>query len=212
MAEHRPTVWAAVKAIVVRQPWASLIALGHKTIETRPGPPNGPMRPEGVRGLPGCRIEQGERIAIVAGASKAGVDEVGMEPWVPLMSADGSWTLAEPVALGAVIATVAVEAALPIIREADRGAGAVPDGMLTISRPGHPIPTLLRFSWSLNAWTHEPTLYAGRFGLSPEIPFGDFTPGRWGWLLANVHRTEFVPCKGRQGVFELPADVAERLL
>lgn len=59
-----------MKAIVVRQPWATLIALGVKTIETRPAPPNGPMRPDGVRGLPGCTLERGERIAIVAGAQK----------------------------------------------------------------------------------------------------------------------------------------------
>ena len=47
---------------MVRQPWATLIALGVKQIETRPFPPNGPMRPEGVRGLPGCSLERGERI------------------------------------------------------------------------------------------------------------------------------------------------------
>jgi len=55
-----------MKAIVVRQPWATLIALGIKTIETRPGPPNGPMRPDGVRGLPGLALERGERRARIA--------------------------------------------------------------------------------------------------------------------------------------------------
>lgn len=48
-----------MKALVVRQPWATLIALGIKTVETRPWPPNGPMRPDGVRGLPGLAVERG---------------------------------------------------------------------------------------------------------------------------------------------------------
>lgn len=194
-----------MKAIVVRQPWASLIALGHKTIETRPGPPNGPMRPEGVRGLPGCRIEQGERIAIVAGASKAGVDEAGMEPWEPLMSADGSWTLAEPIALGAVVSTVAVADAVQVMQSGSaRGRSylwhAPDDGPMAHQQGG----LWLIGSGPVNQG--RPTLVA------EEEPLGDFTPGRWGWLLTDIHRTEPIPCKGRQGVFELPADVAERLL
>lgn len=47
-----------MRALVVRQPRATLIALRQKTIETRPAPPSGPMRPDGVRGLPGCSLER----------------------------------------------------------------------------------------------------------------------------------------------------------
>lgn len=64
-----------MRALVVRQPRATLIALRQKTIETRPAPPSGPMRPDGVRGLPGCSLERGERIAIVAGASAPKYDD-----------------------------------------------------------------------------------------------------------------------------------------
>ena len=66
-----------MRALVVRQPRATLIALRQKTIETRPAPPSGPMRPDGVRGLPGCSLERGERIAIVAGASAPKYDDHG---------------------------------------------------------------------------------------------------------------------------------------
>lgn len=79
--------------------------------------------------------------------------------------------------------------------------------------------------------------------ISDQLPLGDFTPGRWGWLLGDpqppttwrcgrglpedrcryYHQgdddehgcrrvpSDPIPVKGRQGVFELPADVAEVL-
>ena len=50
--------------ITVYQPYASLIMAGVKTWETRGLPPNGDMRPEGVRGLPGRRVNAGDRIGI----------------------------------------------------------------------------------------------------------------------------------------------------
>ena len=34
-----------------------------------------------------------------------------------------------------------------------------------------------------------------------EIPFGDFTPGRYAWELANVQRIEPIPMKGQQGLW-----------
>ena len=79
-----------MKAITVRQPWASMIAAGVKTIETRPAPPNGPMRPGGVRGLPGHRIDRGERIAIHAASDHTDLDRVwaaadsslGLRSWI----------------------------------------------------------------------------------------------------------------------------------
>ena len=39
--------------------------------------------------------------------------------------------------------------------------------------------------------------------LRRELPLGDYTPGRWGWLLTDVEQTRHVPVKGRQGVFQL---------
>jgi len=65
-----------MKALTVAQPWASLIVACVKSIETRPSPPNGAMRPDGVRGLPGLRIEPGDRIKAVVRASRC--------PWLGL--------------------------------------------------------------------------------------------------------------------------------
>jgi hypothetical protein len=44
-----------------------------------------------------------------------------------------------------------------------------------------------------------------------EIAFGDWTPGRYAWLLANVRPlAEPVPARGAQGLWhwEAPADLA----
>lgn len=43
--------------LTVDQPYASLIAAGVKRWVTQPSPPNGDMRPAGVRGLPGCSVK-----------------------------------------------------------------------------------------------------------------------------------------------------------
>ena len=200
-----------MKAIVVRQPWATLIALGIKTIETRPAPPNGPMRPDGVRGLPGLAVERGERIAILAGAAI----ERGFFPIANVHHLGGPVTSREwrfpnghhlpaidgvTFPLGAVVCTVTVDDALPIVAETGSHADEL---YLTIdgrnlarqqvtgdgSRPEH-----VRTTW-----------------LDDQLPFGDFTPGRWGWMLTDPQPCDPIPCKGKQGVFRLPDDVAERV-
>lgn len=47
---------------------------------------------------------------------------------------------------------------------------------------------------------------------SAELAFGDFTPGRWMWFLRNTEllRTP-VPCRGRQRLWNVPADIEQRL-
>ncbi len=40
---------------------------------------------------------------------------------------------------------------------------------------------------------------------SDEAAFGDFRPGRWGWLLANPSGLPLpIPCKGQLGLFDVP--------
>lgn len=197
-----------MSAITVHQPWAALIAHGHKTIETRPAPPNGPMRPAGVRGLPGLAIERGQRIAIHAAATpNFGVGrEVG--EWRVGSTAAGTVLATRPdvhgqrfghvLAYGAVVATAVVADALPVFHIAQCVAGDAwwpnlqvngPD-ILSYSGEGHDLPS----------------------HLDDERPLGDYTPGRWGWLLADVEPLAVpVPCRGRQGVWALPADVAEEV-
>ena len=193
-----------MKAIVVRQPWATLIALGVKTIETRPFPPNGSMRPEGVRGLPGCSLGRGERIAIVAGKQRleqatVGAFDVqradymghGEERWV-------AWRWETPgqsvtatgydLPLGAVVCTVTVEDALPIFH-----VGAVLDW----AEAGWEIPNPRFTINGLDVLSHAVGNSFARF--DDQRPLGDFTPGRWGWLLSDPQPCDPIPVQGTSG-------------
>lgn len=212
-----------VKAIVVRQPWATLIALGVKSIETRPGPPNGPMRPDGVRGLPGRTLERGERIAVVAGAAHGLPDYSKIGPYVYQRIVATERTPAHGALytpqgydidcpLGAVVCTVQVADALPIVAPMTDP----PHDHLVPSADGHLIhwaftPRAGQHLWSARSrhpMLNDRTVLGGVSDhLDPQLPLGDFTPGRWGWMLTDPQPCEPVPCKGRQGVFELPDDV-----
>ena len=79
--------------ITVYQPHASLIMAGVKTWETRGNPPHGDMRPEGVRGLPGRRVNAGDRVAIHAAAKPVRTlpTEMITSAWMP-GSFDQPWS------------------------------------------------------------------------------------------------------------------------
>lgn len=47
---------------------------------------------------------------------------------------------------------------------------------------------------------------------SPEQTFGDYGPGRWAWLLADIVQIEVpIQCRGFQGLFPLPRDVEDQV-
>ena len=206
-----------MKAIVIRQPWATLVMLGVKTIETRGFPPNGPMRPDGVRGLPGLAIERGERIAIVAGA-KAPEQGLRLGAAGPIVTAeylvDGGLLLelcneqSWPLPLGSVLGTVRVDDALPVL----------PCPPYQPATDWHRCSTRRRWQGSCDcrppehemryrewlAANRPPLSFIGLGGLDggpwlverdrgdwqghpihDQLPLGDFTEGRWGWLLSD---------------------------
>lgn len=231
-----------MKALTVAQPWASLIAHGAKTIETRPSPPNGPMRPDGVRGLPGAALERGERIAIHAAVSAPTpalfpphgrmTSDLVIGRWAdPVRHLDdcecldpeeGSWSdacwalndfdpavlrdegahgwsLAFYMPLGAVVCTAVVSDALPII-----------DWSLGWTGPGDTPRAAIRAWDSATIRLIDEAVPIDQV-LDDQAPLGDFSPGRWGWLLTDIRRCDPVPCKGRQGVWRLPDDIAAGL-
>lgn len=192
-----------MKAVVLHQPYATLVALGVKTIETRPSPPNGPMRPDGVRGLPGLAIEPGERIAIVAGMQKADVDKVGMAPYAPLMDPDRPGMLRLPLAFGAVVCTVVVTEALPM--------EPCPPYSSSFDDRWEPEPPSVLYLGGLDGGPWAFIDGDGPISFVGHLPYGDFAPGRWGWLLTDVEPCAPIPCKGKQGVFELPPEISEAL-
>ena len=204
-----------MKAIVLHQPYASLVIAGVKEWETRPSPPNGSMRPEGVRGLPGLGIEPGERVAIVAGAKPPEGGRLG--DWDVVRHADdgmhwphtetwlncGDWYTyrrprwrglvhdVTPLPLGAVLGTVEVVEALPMVAETgDNGA----EVHLTVDGRDLAVQRVLGDpGYALNVTTEW---------ITDQLPLGDWAPGRWAWRLANPEPLPSpVPCKGKQGVF-----------
>lgn len=47
---------------------------------------------------------------------------------------------------------------------------------------------------------------------SPEYDFGDYTPGRFAWMLAQVRVLhEPIPCRGYQQLWDVPADVLAQI-
>lgn len=138
-------------ALTLHEPWATLIALGHKTIETR----SWPTRYRGP-------------IAIHAGKNEKFVRE-----WEYLWydANDGIPGLAPPPPaswpFGQIVAVADLIACLP-------------------------------------AETMKPS--------AKDRAFGNFSPGRWGWQLANVRQVlPGIPARGFQMLWELPAEVAAEI-
>lgn len=182
-----------MKMLTLHQPWASLIACGVKTIETRSWPTSyrGPL-------------------AIHAGKAQPGsFERVG--DWVTSMWGDGSWSMVErpsgsldPVRcvelpLGAVVAVADLVDVLPIelvLPKADRA-------------PGVPAMSSGHDKITTHPMTEELYRFKGGDGLdvTDQRPFGDFTPGRFAWLLDNVRAVEPVPAKGHQGLRDIDPNI-----
>lgn len=205
-----------MNVISLHQPYASLIMAGVKTWETRGNPPNGDMRPEGVRGLPGRRINAGDRVAIHAAKRWApgwvrwynpdrkdadlaltdALEEIGVE----FGESDGYW-YPNPRSLptGVILGSVRVDGAIPI---------------RTHLHNPH-LPKL--YDWC--AWVcHETDIDKLTYeidgcydeDISDQLPFGNWTPGGWAWELADPQPLDQpIPVKGKQGVWEWKEDTRD---
>lgn len=211
-----------VKAVVVYQPWATLIALEVKRVETRPLPPGGFPRPDGVRQYPGLSVEPGERIAIVAAATPWSYYDTAKMPGAPVaweaLAVAVGWTeggrdlwsavrggggVRHLTVLGSIVCTSVLAEALPVV-----------EGLVD-SRPAWTDRWIARPSLGgLAVWTREPPRIVPR-RIDSESPLGSYEPGRWGWSLESTHRLLLpVPCgradgiRNSQGIFRLPPNVA----
>lgn len=189
-----------MKALTIRQPWASLIAAGVKTIETR----SWSTRYRGP-------------LAIHAGKHKPGDGELGgwcydERPWLdgcgwiaPIMERD-SYTgdpipefFGNKMPLGAVVATCTLADVVLI----GYGYPAIHDHQAdTFGQLDHPRDPL-----GLWLCTHDDLDgYGESRCVEDQRPFGDFTPGRYAWLLTDVAPlAEPIPAKGRQGLWDWEA-------
>lgn len=195
-----------MKALTVRQPWASLIALGVKTIETRSW-----RAPKALIG---------ERIAIHAGKARPKIgwhstgwgichynlDGVGALPpgytYAPDENGVYKSSPHDPIALplGAVVAVATLADCAP---------------MEALDYPEPSDASLLCgtavYLWSDPAWAGY-LLHVSRHehpsvdtDIADQLPYGDFQPGRWAWMLSDVDvLAEPIPAKGKQGLWEWP--------
>lgn len=199
-----------MNVITLYQPHASLIMAGVKPWETRGNPPNGDMRPEGVRGLPGRRINAGDRILIHAARtwapgwlrwysperSDADSDRLNVLESVGVdfhECGDNWWKIdTRSLPLGAILGSVRFEAAIPVRTH--------------VHNPH--LPKL--DDWS--AWIcHETDIAKLTYeidgfpdlDISDQLPFGNWTPGGWAWELADPQPLDQpIPARGKQGVWE----------
>ena len=167
-----------MKVLTLHQPWASLVALGVKTIETR-----------------SWSTKYRGPLAIHAGMSKVGATQCS-ECWDAIYR---EYDRENELPLGAIVATCTLVDVAPIGRWDSFRTGVFEgdEGDL----PGRPVvvnhgPMAGGRSWSL-VLDHE-----GRVSdLTDQRPYGDFTPGRFAWLLADVVPVDPpVPFKGGQGL------------
>lgn len=188
-----------VKAITLHQPWASLIALGVKKIETRSWP-----APKGLIG---------QRIAIHAGSK---------EPrWMLPITLNGygvesrpRWTLSRPdgpelpLPFRAVVATATLTDCVPMVQFHSQGPGHEPVPTYT---PEGPLTFPLL---AINNDTSGLSIHRGGGtgivdDMTDQLPFGDFAPGRWAWLLDDTKPVDPpIPAKGKQRVWNWDEEAA----
>lgn len=179
----------AVKALTLHQPYASLVACGVKTIETRSWRTNyrGRIAIHAAAREPAHRMDAGR----VAG----GRCEVGGwcywwaggedRPRWCMANPDGR-VICDPLSLGAVVATAELVDCVPM-----RGDGRGDDW------PGAHVEII---GDSAFLWRNPSS--GGCTDVSDQRPFGVFEPGRWAWILDDIAPCDPIPARGRQGLWE----------
>lgn len=185
-----------MKVLSLHQPWATLVALGVKTIETRSWP--------APRWLVHRFGEQ--RIAIHAAATPRALDylcweedHLGETPdvLVPVRhlvreidySPRGLVRAVHDLPLGAIVATAVLADCIPMVHTGEEGA------IRTLDIDGDGA------LWVVEPARDEEGEDFDQVCVSHQAPFGDFKAGRWAWLLEDVQPLrEPVPFRGGQGL------------
>lgn len=196
-----------MRALTIRQPWATLIARGAKTIETRSWSTKyrGPLAihagqsPRTWRELDAPSL-MADRVVVDAVLVELGVKDADGSWPSPYETEAGifvDWSLDRPTfPLGAVVAVAELVDVVPMIENPLEE----PEG---------------RFVWV------DPDFVQVHDDLDDPAPryselenlFGDFAEGRWAWLLENVEPLEPpVPAKGRQGLWTVDHELAFELV
>jgi hypothetical protein len=196
-----------VKALTLHQPWAQLVAIGAKRIETRSWSTRyrGPLAIHAGARKPA--IEDGEDGPHGELGRWLGDDWQTLAQWAPPQD-DAGWVLytapdflGVDMPLGAVVATCRLVDVVRIVS----WTGTCDDPTWAVL--GHfidePDMILVREGQSAREVPLPPP-GGDEHGedITGQLPFGDYTPGRFAWLLADVEPLDPpVPARGRQGLW-----------
>lgn len=178
-----------LRAITLHQPWATLVALGVKTIETRSWPTKyrGRILIHAAKRTPTPgdygdwyvnQAEIYESPPHIAPAQPETRGWPGGQPELSLlrrewgMADDGGQGLYYPLPLGAVVASAVLTDCVPVVDFRFERTD-------TRTRIEHIDDTL---------WLRVPGERPAR-EITAQLPFGDFAAGRWAWLLDDVKPT-----------------------
>lgn len=172
-----------MKALTLTQPWATLVAIGAKRIETRSWATSyrGPLAIHAAKGF-GKGGERGHKAlcgtepfcSVLNAACKAHYDALDKSDGVLRAMAEHPF-----MPMGAIVATCEL---LDCVETWPRWATITP--------------------WLTASW-NETTYHVPPGQGSYEAAFGDYTPGRFAWLLGNVQALETpIPAKGALGLWE----------
>jgi activating signal cointegrator 1 len=188
-----------IRGLSLAQPWATLVAIGAKRIETRSWFTRyrGWVAIHAAKGFPAraqslCYHEQfAAALGFIAGPRLAD-GAFGF----PLIGSDEAIAIRDGIAalpLGAVVAVARLVGCFRFTQSATYrlpAAGRRTDDGL----------------WLTTSW-HDVEL------TEAELAFGDCAPGRYGWALADVRPLpEPLPCRGALGLWAVPAEVRARLI
>ena len=162
-----------MKAITVLEPWASVIAKGEKKIETR-----------------SWATKYRGKIAIHAAKSSKAVDlpqNFGAIPaYLSLVGPKTSTYLSDDLDLGCVIAIADLVDCRKIIGTKER----------TVKMKGTELTETITIENGIIILDEGMEID----GIT-EYSLGDYTPGRYAWILENVQRIKPVPAKGQQRIW-----------
>lgn len=200
-----------MKALTLHQPYATAVALGIKTVETRSWPTShrGTIAIHaGVQHLP-RGVEFGHYRTARSGERGSAVVLHQFSPAGPLLGVP-TLQAVHPLPLGAVVAVATVTDCVPMVTR-DESYGRTEDGKWVVDT-GPPDDRNLGSLRLIHQATDAKGVGSYVLDLEAQRPWGDYRPGRWAWLLADVQAlAEPVPCRGYQRLWNLQPE-AEALV
>lgn len=181
-----------MKALTLWQPWASLVALGVKRIETR----SWSTRYRGRIAIHAAAdIHMSVNATLGIGTYRVW-NEGGVVWWLDNRQRDPESDQYWPLPFGAVVATADLVDCVPMAGYSGNPPYVFVGGRLLRNGRHHPGHVLDRRE---REWGED------------QLPYGDFAPGRWAWLLDDVTACDPIPAKGRQGLWEWELPTSVRL-